>query len=180
MSFHPVKHFATITHHRHKVIANCKRAGILWQGLRHDLSKYSPIEFFKGARFYAGDHSPNVEERKAKGYSEAWLHHKGRNRHHFEYWTDYCAEKRKVVPIKMPFRYLAEMFCDRVAASKIYKGKAYKNSDPIEYFEGGRENRFIHPETSDMLEKLLRMLAEEGEDKTFAYLRKMIKEKKEY
>jgi len=72
------------------------------------------------------------------------------------------------------------MFCDRVAASKIYKGKAYKNSDPIEYFEGGRENRFIHPETSDMLEKLLRMLAEEGEDKTFAYLRKMIKEKKEY
>ncbi len=180
MSFHPVKHFVTITHHRHKVIAHCKRAGILWQGLCHDLSKYSPTEFFKGARFYAGDHSPNVEERKAKGYSEAWLHHKGRNRHHFEYWTDYSAEKRKVVPIKMPLRYVAEMFCDRVAASKIYKGKAYKDSDPIEYFEGGRENRFIDPETSDMLEKLLRMLAEEGEEKTFAYLKKMIKEKKEY
>ena len=38
-------HLSTITRHRHKVIAHCARAGILWQGLRHDLSKYSPTEF---------------------------------------------------------------------------------------------------------------------------------------
>jgi len=162
------------------VIAHCRKAGIFWQGMGHDLSKYAPVEFWNGAKYYYGTQSPNVGEREKKGYSTAWLHHKGRNRHHFEYWTDYSAALRKVVPVKMPLRYVAEMFCDRVAASKIYKGASYKDTDPLDYFMGGKECRFIHPETSDMLEKLLRMLAEEGEDKTFAYLKKLVRSKKEY
>ena len=86
---HPIKHFLTITNHRHKVIANCARAGILWQGLRHDLSKYSPTEFIPGAKFFQGDRSPNEKEREIYGSSRAWMHHKGRNRHHYEYWNDY-------------------------------------------------------------------------------------------
>ena len=81
---HPIRHFRTITRHRHKVIANCFRAGIGWQGLFHDLSKYSPTEFWPGARYYQGTRSPNEIEREKYGYSPAWLHHKGRNRHHFE------------------------------------------------------------------------------------------------
>lgn len=177
---HPIKHFKTITRHRHKVISHCIRAGIGFQGLFHDLSKYAPIEFWNGAKYYYGTQSPNVGERKAKGYSLAWLHHKGRNRHHFEYWTDYSHALRKVVPVKMPLRYVGEMFCDRVAASKIYKGRDYKDSDPLDYFMGGKDCRFIHPETSDMLEKLLTMLCNEGEEKTFAYLKGIIKKGEEY
>lgn len=177
---HPIKHFRTITRHRHKVIAHCRRAGIFWQGLRHDLSKYSPTEFFSGAKYYRGDESPNAEERRVHGYSKAWLHHKGRNRHHFEYWTDYSPAAGKVVPIKMPLRYVIEMFCDRVAASKIYKGSAYTDRDALDYFEHGKAHRFIHPETSDFLERLLRMLAEEGEDATFAYIRRYLKEHDDY
>lgn len=177
---HPIKHFKTITHHRHKVIGHCMKAGIGWQGLWHDMSKYSPSEFWRGAKYYKGTCSPNVGEREERGYSEAWLHHKGRNRHHFEFWTDYSAVLRKIIPVKMPLRYVAEMFCDRVAASKIYKGKDYKDSDPLDYFQHGKANRFIHPETSDLLERLLVMLAERGEKETFAYLRKLIKAKKEY
>lgn len=177
---HPIRHFRTITRHRHEVIKNCKKAGILWQGLRHDLSKYTPAEFITGAKNYLGTASPNVSERNKYGYSKAWLHHKGRNKHHFEYWTDYSPVERKVVPIKMPFRYVAEMFCDRVAASKIYKGDAYTDRSALEYFEGGKKNRFINQETSDILEKLLIMLAEEGEEPTFAYIRKLVKEKEPY
>ena len=179
-TMHPIKHFVTITKHRLKVASHCRRAGIWWQGLWHDISKYSPKEFVSGARYYDGTCSPNVGERQDKGYSEAWLHHKGRNRHHFEYWTDYSYIERKVVPVKMPLRYVAEMFCDRVAASKIYKGRAYKDSDPIDYFMGGKDNRFIHPETSDLLEKLLRMLSEKGEKETFDYLRGLVKKDREY
>ena len=93
------------------------------------MSKYSPVEFWNGAKHFEGTRSPNVGERTEKGYSDAWLHHKGRNRHHFEYWTDYDANKHCVVPVKMPLRYVAEMFCDRVAASKIYRGGDYKSSD---------------------------------------------------
>ena len=166
-------HFKTITRHRHEVIKNCRKAGILWQGLFHDLSKYSPIEFLCGIKFYQGDRSPNDAERRAKGYSAAWMHHKGRNRHHFEYWTDYNPQIGKYGPVKMPMRYVKEMFCDRVAASKIYQGEKYSDAHPLEYFERGRANRLIHQETSDILEKLLIMLKEEGEEKTFRYIRKL-------
>lgn len=173
-------HFRTITKHRHKVIAHCARAGIFWQGLLHDLSKYSPAEFLPGARFYTGTRSPNEGEREAYGYSLAWMHHKGRNRHHFEYWTDYDPKTRTVEAVKMPLRYVVEMFCDRVAASKIYQGKNYKDDSALEYFQRGKNRRKIHPETSALLEKLLVMLAEKGENDTFTYIRGLIKNNKEY
>ena len=168
-----LQHFITITKHRHAVIRNCKKAGILWQGLFHDLSKYTPTEFFLGAKYYQGDKSPNVGERADKGYSEAWMHHKGRNKHHFEYWTDYQPAKREVGPIKMPIKYVKEMFCDRVAASQIYKGKDYTTAYPLEYFLGGKAKRMIDKETSDLLEEWLVMLKEQGEEKTFAHIRKV-------
>ncbi len=173
-----IKHFITITKHRHKVIAHCKKAGIFWQGLKHDLSKYSPAEFIVGAKHYLGTRSPNEAEREKYGYSKAWLHHKGRNRHHFEYWTDYNKATRRVEPVKMPYNYLAEMFCDRVAASKIYNKDSYTDAHPLAYFERSKNTRFIHPETSNELEELLVMLKEKGEDTTFAYLKKKVKEYK--
>ena len=175
---HPIKHFKTITKHRHKVIAHCRKAGIFWQGLRHDLSKYSPVEFLAGAKYYAGTYSPNENERRDKGYSSAWLHHKGRNRHHFEYWTDVNPKTKRVEPVPMPINYVAEMFCDRVAASKIYKGKDYTNAHPLEYFKNGEAHRIIHPETSRILEDWLTILANEGEDKAFAAIRTAVKKAK--
>ena len=172
--------FRTITKHRHAVIRNCRRAGILWQGLRHDLSKYSPTEFIPGVKYYVGTRSPNELERMDKGYSAAWLHHKGRNRHHFEYWSDYNPVERRVGPVKMPLRYVIEMVCDRMAASKIYLGDKYTDASALEYFVHGKSHRVIHPETSDLCERLLTMLADEGEEKTFAYMRRLLKENKEY
>lgn len=176
----PLKHFRTITKHRHKVISHCFKAGIGFQGLFHDLSKYYPKEFFVGAKYYQGTKSPNEEERRIFGYSKAWMHHKGRNRHHFEYWTDYNPLKRVVEPVKMPFNFLVEMFCDRVAASKIYNGKNYKDSDPLNYFLKSKETRFIHKETSDELENLLTMLADKGENYTFACIKNKVKEYKKH
>lgn len=175
-----IGHFRTITKHRHAVIRNCRRAGILWQGLRHDLSKYSLTEFIPGVKYYVGTRSPNELERMDKGYSAAWLHHKGRNRHHFEYWTDYNPVERRVGPVKMPLRYVIEMVCDRMAASKIYLGDKYTDASALEYFVHGKSHRVIHPETSDLCERLLTMLADEGEEKTFAYMRRLLKENKEY
>ncbi|MGN0384208.1 MAG: DUF5662 family protein [Eubacterium sp.] len=171
---HPIKHFITITKHRHMVIANCFRAGIGWQGLAHDLSKYTPTEFVSGARYYQGTRSPNDGEREVHGYSKAWLHHKGRNKHHFEYWTDY-GEGRGVIPVKMPTKYVVEMFCDRVAASKVYMKENYKDDSPLKYFLNAKATRVIHPQTSDQIEELLRMLADKGEKETFKYIRKMNK-----
>ena len=173
-------HFKTITKHRHKVIAHCARAGILWQGLRHDLSKYTPTEFWQGARFYLGNRSPNEGERAAYGYSKAWLHHKGRNRHHFEYWVDYNPKNRRNEPVKMPLRFVAEMFCDRVAASKIYQGKNYTDDCALEYFERGKANRGSDTETADLLEKWLGRVAEKGEKEAFAYIKAFGRQNTDY
>lgn len=170
---HPFKHFRTITKHRHAVIINCFRAGIGFQGLFHDLSKYSLTEFIPGAIYYQGTRSPNEGERESIGFSKAWMHHKGRNRHHFEYWTDYDHNTKQMQGMPMPDKYIKEMFCDRVAASKIYQGANYTDNSALEYFEFGRHRRgaIIHEETSNKLEFLLKMLSEKGEKETFKYIR---------
>lgn len=173
-----IGHFKTITRHRHAVARHCFKAGIFMQGLRHDLSKYTPVEFVQGIKYYAGTYSPNETERKEKGYSSAWLHHKGRNKHHFEYWTDYNPTERRILPVKMPVRYVAEMFCDRVAASKIYQGKNYTEAHPYEYFMRGKANRFIHDETSDLIESWLLMLKEKGEEYTLSHIKSVVKNSK--
>lgn len=170
-----INHFLTITRHRHQVIKNCFKAGIPLRGLLHDLSKYTPTEFIAGARFYQGSRSPNEGEREAYGYSKAWIHHKGINKHHFEHWTDYNPKTRKIEGAPMPTKYVIEMFCDRVAASKIYMGDKYDNSSALKYFEKSRKTRMIHKRTSDMLEYLLLMLKYKGEDFTFSYIRRLDK-----
>ncbi|MBQ7114781.1 MAG: catalase [Clostridia bacterium] len=173
-----IGHFVTITKHRHLVIRHCRKAGILWQGLRHDLSKYSPTEFLPGVKYYTGQRSPNEGERAENGFSLAWIHHKGRNRHHFEYWTDYSPVSKLIEPVEMPVRYVAEMFCDRVAAGKIYNGDKYTDDSPLEYFMKAKHRRVIHPKTSDLLESLLVMLKDYGEEYTFEYLRRIVNEDK--
>ena len=173
---HPIKHFKTITHHRWLVLLGCFRLGLYWQGLTHDLSKYSLTEFRVGARYYCGNHSPNDGERQARGYSSAWLHHKGRNKHHLEYWIDYSPENGgKMAGLEMPVRYVAEMFCDRVAASKTYRGAAYRDSDPYDYYAHSVDHYIIHPDTAAALESLLRILRDEGEERAFAAARKLLK-----
>lgn len=158
------KHFRTITKHKIEVAKLCFRIGLIKQGLTHDLSKYSPTEFLMGARFYQGFRSPNAAERELRGYTEAWLHHKGRNRHHFEYWLDLSDDPgMRIKPAPMPTRFVLEMLCDRIAASKTYKGAAYQDTDPLAYYERSKGYVIMHPETRALLEKLLVTLAEEGE-----------------
>ena len=127
-----LKHFGTITKHKILVMKECFRVGLYRQGLLHDLSKYSWTEFRVGCKYYQGNRSPNNAEREDKGFSSAWLHHKGRNKHHYEYWIDYGLDgSPELTGMKMPVRYVVEMFLDRIAASKVYKGDLYKDSNPL-------------------------------------------------
>ncbi len=166
-------HLHTINTHRRTVRQHCYKAGIPLQGWLHDLSKYTPTEFLVGLKYYSGDHSPNVEERRELGYSTAWLHHKGRNKHHFEYWFDNAVGLAELRPVEMPLKYVKEMFCDRVAASKVYYGDKYDDTVPLQYYSKVKHDKLIAPKTAALLEELLEMLAKEGEDATFAYIRKL-------
>ena len=170
----PWQHLKTITHHKRLVLEGCFRVGLYWQGLTHDLSKYSPTEFWNGARYYQGTRSPNNAEREDKGYSEAWMHHKGRNRHHYEYWTDMNRETRVYEPVRMPRKYLVEQVMDRRAACIVYQGDAYTDRSAYDYFMSSRERQLMHPENRQEVEFLLDMLAQKGEKRTFSYIRRNV------
>lgn len=165
------QHFKTITHHRWLVRRGCFKVGLIWQGLTHDLSKYSPTEFSVGARLWTGVRSPNALEREEKGYSEAWIHHKGRNRHHFEYWNDMNLETKRYESVPMPRRYLAEMVMDRIAACKVYQGSGYTDASALTYFDKSVDKELMHPKTRLELNYLLTMLRDRGEKETFTYIK---------
>lgn len=171
------KHFCTITRHKNLVLVGCFKVGLYRQGLLHDLSKYSPTEFFVGCKYYQGYMSPNNAEREDKGYSSAWLHHKGRNKHHLEYWIDYDVAKHDgkehsgMSGMKMPVRYVVEMFIDRVSASRNYQKEKYTDESALSYYLKGHDHYLIHEDTDALLEYLLTMLARCGEKKTFAFVK---------
>ncbi len=167
------KHFKTITYHKYLVAKGCFAIGLYKQGILHDISKYSITEFKVGIKYYQGDRSPNNAEREDIGYSTAWLHHKGRNMHHYEYWIDYSLDDVPggMAPVPMPDKYIAEMMMDRIAACKVYHGDNYTDKAPLEYYYRGTDKAPLHPYTRRVLLELLEMLAEEGEEKTFRYIR---------
>lgn len=122
--------------------------GLYWQGVIHDLSKLSPTEFFDSAKYYSGDKSPTLAARIDYGYSKAWLAHKGRNKHHWEYWIDFVGGQ--IVPVRMPYKYIQEMVCDMIGAAK-----SYGNGSATEYYEKHKKNWFIENGTRQVFEELL-------------------------
>lgn len=174
---HAIKHLHTINKHRRIVRHYCFKAGLYWQGLTHDLSKYSWTEFSVGARYYTGIKSPNAGERIATGVSLAWIHHKGRNKHHYEYWTDYSIETgENLVPVKMPMKYLIESVCDRIAACRVYMGDKYHDGAALDYYNRREETKFMHPDNYELLGKILTMLCDKGEKETFNYMKELLKD----
>lgn len=167
-----IKHFLLITRHRHIVLKFCFKCGLYKQGLLHDLSKYSKDEFLNGGKHFAGTYSPITNERNENGYSLAWMHHKGRNKHHSEYWVDLNTETGKYEPVEMPNKYIGEMVCDRIAASMNYNKKNYNTKMPLEYLEKTKQTTQMHPKTFEKLEFLLMMYYEKGEKETFKYIKK--------
>ena len=171
------EHFKTITRHKNLVRAGCFKVGLYRQGIMHDWSKYSPTEFLVGCKYYQGYMSPNNAEREDKGYSSAWLHHKGRNKHHLEYWIDYSAKKDGhggMTGMKMPIKYVVEMFIDRISASKNYQKEKYTDKSPLEYYAKGSGHYMMHEDTEALLSYLLTMLAAEGEEKAFRFVREEV------
>ena len=169
------KHFCTITKHKLLVMKHCFRAGLYRQALLHDLSKYGYTEFHLGCKYYLGTESPHNGERRAYGYSLAWLHLIGRNKHHLVYWLDYSSNKGEgIVGMKMPKKYVVEMFLDRVCASKNYEKERYTDASAWAYYEKNRGGTMLHPDTRILLERLLLMLKEEGEEAVFSFIRRQV------
>lgn len=158
-----LKHTVLVLKHKWVVFKLCTKIGMPFRGLKHDLSKFSPIEFFESIKYYNGKGSPIKSCKKENGYSKAWLHHKGRNKHHYEYWYDMHAPEP--TPI-MPYKYVAEMICDKLSASITYNGKNWTNSSELEYWTKEKQTAPINSKVSDMLTEVFEQVAKNGIDKT--------------
>ncbi len=167
-------HLTTINRHKYLVTKLCFRCHLFKQGILHDLSKYSFIEFWSGVKYYEGFRSPINKEKEIVGYSLGWLHHKGRNKHHWEYWLDNGDVPNGVKPLEMPVNYVVEMVCDRIAASMNYQKDQYTDASALEYFMNGYDRVMMHPKTKALTQYLLEYLNDHGLDQTIYYIRKEI------
>lgn len=167
-------HLRTVHKHRAMVRKLCFKCGLYWQGLTHDLSKYSPVEFWNGVKFYTGTQSPHVAERAKYGYSKAWVHHHNKNKHHLNYWTDIDMTSGVECCIEMPKVYFTEMICDRIAASIIYLGNDFNECAPLDYYQRHSYENKMHEKTREALEWWLFKLADSGIDNTLKELKQWI------
>ena len=154
-----IKHFHTINKHRFKVFILCCKAGIPIQGLLHDLSKYGKEEFWEGVKYYQGTFSPIKKCKEVEGYSRAWLHHKGRNKHHYEYWYDYNLIDETPT---IPFKYVVEMLCDSFAAGMTYQGKNWTNKYQLSYWNRVKDSARMKQEIKDLLTEVYEKVANES------------------
>ena len=168
------RHTALVFRHKWRVFINCAKCGIVWRGIVHDFSKFSPDEFFESVRFYQGNRSPIGVCRRETGVSRAWLHHKGRNKHHLEYWTD---PECKVQPL-VPYKYAVECICDKLAATHTYLGKSYTDDKPLEHWERYGNKVEANPDTMRFIDEVFRDIRDKGERAVLSrkYMKKKYKE----
>lgn len=148
------KHLKTVMTHRKWVRHYCFKAGLYWQGLTHDLSKYHPVEFLESVKYYQGTRSPIDACKEANGYSKAWLHHRSHNKHHREYWTDYYDQG--CYSLIMPYKYAAEMVCDFLGAGRAYMGDKFTFSGEYDWWVAQlKKNICIHPAIARFVTRVL-------------------------
>ena len=161
MKFKILRHFHLVNKHRFLVFIHCIRLGIPFQGIKHDLSKYSPYEFFNSAKYYKGSSTPINEQRRHDGvYSTIAIKHTRRNKHHYEYWVDIFLNN--VVLKMMPYKYALEYVADIIAASKAYNHKTFTRNLPYDYFSSHSYYSPMHKGTREFVLSLLKEYSTSG------------------
>jgi len=164
------KHFKKVCKHKYWVFRYCVKARIPLQGLLHDMSKFSPVEFFESVKYYQGTSSPIDVAKKVNGYSKAWMHHKGRNKHHYEYWQD-CFDQGGIA-LEIPMKYKKEMICDYIGAGRAYYGKTFTIEKEYEWWQNKKAKPIaMHENDLAFLDEFFEMCMSHGETAAFELLR---------
>lgn len=154
------KHFATVVKHKYYVFIYSCKLGIPWLGFLHDFSKFTPTEFFRSAKYYDGTHSPTIEERKAEGFSQICIRHTGRNKHHWEYWTDFT--RNNIIVARIPYKRSLEYIADICSASKVYHKKDFTFDVVYDYFYNHQKDYLMHPATKEFILTCVKIIKDEG------------------
>lgn len=152
-----IAHFKKICVHKYWVAKYCFKCGLYWQGLVHDMSKFSPTEFWESVKYYQGTSSPITTAKEDQGYSLAWQHHKGRNPHHYEYWTDRYDDG--TVALQMPYKYVTELICDWLGAARAYLGSEFSYNKEWEWWCQKRDSQpKMHQQTMNFVDLVFYLL----------------------
>lgn len=133
---------------RHKwfvFLAGLKVGVPLWQLATHDLSKFSPSEFFPYANFFY-----RPKDSGGDAFNMAWLLHQRRNPHHWQHWV-LMQDDGPALPLPMPEKYAREMVADWAGAGRAITGKW----EVADWYENNKEKIILHPETRQFTEILL-------------------------
>lgn len=156
-----MKHFVKVNVHKFHVAKYCFAAGLYKQGILHDISKFSPVEFVESVKYYQGDSSPILAAKEDMGYSLAWQHHKGRNLHHYEYWQDDFDHGGH--PLQMPFEYALELVCDYLGAGEAYMGDAFSFQAEYDWWVDKKSKPIaMHPQTMLFVDAMLTQVKDEN------------------
>ena len=148
-------YLSKILRHKCLVWKYCRWAGLYWQGLTHDWSKFSCVEFREGLKYYhLTDSEFEIAKLKQHDLSYGWLHHRGRNPHHYEYWRDNLDDVRFIRKRHaMPYRYVVEMLADIYAhRHALYQPDYLLIDRVVDYWETKRKTaKAMHPATSEFV-----------------------------
>jgi hypothetical protein len=157
-------HLKTVCTHKYWVFYYCRKAGITWQGIKHDISKFSPTEFFESVKYFQGNRSPIDACKEENGWSAAWMHHKGRNPHHYEYYVDNLDNGG--VAIQMPEKFAIELICDYLGAGRAYMKKDFSYQAEYEWWLKKSEKPLLmHSHTKNFISLVLFKLTQTDNDK---------------
>lgn len=164
------KHFKLVCTHKYYVYQNCVKAGLVWRGIKHDMSKFSPTEFFESVKYFDGSRSPIDVCKEANGYSKAWMHHKGRNTHHYEYWQDNFDNGGQ--SLEMPYEDALELICDYLGAGKAYmKDNFTYDSEYDWWLNKASKPLAMHPHTKNFIDTMLSVIKQEKSNDVLKYSR---------
>ena len=153
-------HLKTVCKHKYWVWYYMSKCGHGWRGLWHDMSKFSPTEFWESVKYYSGTRSPIDACKEENGISMAWMHHKGRNPHHYEYWQDNFDKGGEAK--EMPWKYKVEMICDYLGAARAYMGKNFSYAAELEWWNNKiKQPRRQHFNDVAFVSRVLTQLAHE-------------------
>ena len=169
IQYNVFKHLRTILVHKWWVFVYCCKCGLIWRGIKHDLSKFSPTEFLESIKYYTGTSSPIDECKKVNGYSKAWQHHKGRNTHHYEHWTDNYDSGTTY--LQMPMKDAMEMVCDYLAAARAYMGENFSYEAEYIWWRDKKKPTVnaMHPVIKEFINDVLSRLYVDGNDRKLNY-----------
>lgn len=150
--------------HKIFVFQECRKRGITWRGITHDLSKLRPDEWLPYARYFYGKYPKQSElsvyektyywntltkERVSDDFDMAWLLHQKRNQHHWQWWI-LREDSGKVKCFPMPYDVVLEMVSDWIGA-----GKAQGHDDVKEWYAKNKNKMQLHETTRSEVERLI-------------------------